>query len=165
MSLFFWRFQGPLFMIVATASYVTNDTLMKLATVGLPPYQVLLLRGVFATLWAVPLLLAVGFARQMPLLLRPSVLLRNSMELIAILSFIIALANMPLANAAALGQITPAPRSARRLLLPGREAGLAKGRSRQPGLCRRADGGTAQRRGHFNLCIAGAVECCVRSRP
>ena len=38
-------FRGPLFMIVATCSYVINDTMMKLATEGLPPYEVLLLRG------------------------------------------------------------------------------------------------------------------------
>ena len=41
--------RGPLFMIVSTGSYVVNDTMMKLATVGLPPYEVLLLRGVAAT--------------------------------------------------------------------------------------------------------------------
>ena len=30
-------FRGPLFMVVSTCSYVINDTLMKLATTGLPP--------------------------------------------------------------------------------------------------------------------------------
>ncbi|RUV47734.1 EamA/RhaT family transporter, partial [Mesorhizobium sp. M5C.F.Ca.IN.020.14.1.1] len=33
--------RGPLFMILSTGSYVVNDTMMKLATVGLPPYEVL----------------------------------------------------------------------------------------------------------------------------
>ena len=31
---------------IATGSYVVNDTMMKLATEGLPPYEVLMLRGV-----------------------------------------------------------------------------------------------------------------------
>ena len=94
-------------MVLATASYEVNDTLMKLATFGLPPYEVLFLRGVAATIWAVPLLLALSLGRQIPLMLRGSVLLRNGLELLAILSFIIALANMPIADATALGQITP----------------------------------------------------------
>ena len=34
-------FRGPLFMVIATGSYVINDTMMKLATVGLPPYDAL----------------------------------------------------------------------------------------------------------------------------
>ena len=38
--------RGPLFMIVSTGSYLVNDTMMKLATAGLPPYEVLFLRGV-----------------------------------------------------------------------------------------------------------------------
>ena len=42
--------RGPLFMIVSTGSYLVNDTMMKLATAGLPPYEVLLLRGAAATL-------------------------------------------------------------------------------------------------------------------
>ena len=40
--------RGPLFMVIATGSYVINDTMMKLATVGLPSYEVLFLRGVAA---------------------------------------------------------------------------------------------------------------------
>ena len=107
MSLLFRPFLGPLCMVFATASYVTNDTLMKLATTGLPPYEVLLLRGVSATLWAVPLLFAVNLSREIPLIFNRFVLLRNGFELVAIMSFIVALANMPIADATALGQITP----------------------------------------------------------
>lgn len=39
-------------MVVSTGSYIVNDTMMKLATAGLPPYEVLFLRGAAATLWA-----------------------------------------------------------------------------------------------------------------
>jgi drug/metabolite transporter (DMT)-like permease len=100
-------FRGPFFMIVATGSYLINDTFMKLATEGLPPYQVLTLRGVAACLWCIPLLVVLGYVRQLPLIVDRRVLLRNTMELFAILSYVVALANMPIADATALGQITP----------------------------------------------------------
>ena len=99
--------RGPLFMIVSTGSYLVNDTMMKLATTGLPPYEVLLLRGAAATLWGVPLLLMLGYARQLPLLFERKVLRRNLFELLAILCYVVALANMQIADSTALGQVTP----------------------------------------------------------
>ncbi|CDX35407.1 conserved membrane hypothetical protein [Mesorhizobium sp. ORS 3359] len=99
--------RGPLFMVVSTGSYLVNDTMMKLATTGLPPYEVLLLRGAAATLWGVPLLLMLGYARQIPLLFEHKVLRRNLFELLAILCYVVALANMQIADSTALGQITP----------------------------------------------------------
>ena len=99
--------RGPLFMVAATCSYVINDTFMKLATDGLPPYEVLFLRAVAACLWSVPILLALGHARNVRLLADPRVLMRNILELGCVLCFIVALANMPIADATALGQVTP----------------------------------------------------------
>jgi S-adenosylmethionine uptake transporter len=99
--------RGPLFMILSTGSYVVNDTMMKLATAGLPPYEVLFLRGMAATLWGIPLLLSLGYARQIPLILERRVLQRNLFELAAILCYVVALANMQIADSTALGQITP----------------------------------------------------------
>ncbi|UVC13497.1 DMT family transporter [Mesorhizobium onobrychidis] len=99
--------RGPLFMILSTGSYVANDTMLKLATVGLPPYEVLFLRGIAATLWGIPLLLALGYAKQIPLILERRVLQRNLLELAAILCYVVALANMQIADSTALGQITP----------------------------------------------------------
>ncbi len=100
-------FRGPLFMVIATGAYVINDTLMKLATEGLPPYEVLFLRGLAAFCLGMPLLFALGHARQVPLLFDRWVLARNFAELIAILCYVVALANMPIADSSALGQITP----------------------------------------------------------
>jgi drug/metabolite transporter (DMT)-like permease len=99
--------RGPLFMLVATGAYVINDTMMKMATVGLPPYEVLFLRGVAAFLWGIPMLLLLGYRSQMRLMFEPRVLTRNVLELVAILSYVVALANMPIADVVALGQITP----------------------------------------------------------
>ncbi|RWA64142.1 DMT family transporter [Mesorhizobium sp.] len=99
--------RGPLFMVVSTGSYLVNDTMMKIATIGLPPYEVLFLRGVAAALWGVPLLVLLGYARQVPLIFERKVLRRNLLELAAILCYVVALANMQIADSTALGQITP----------------------------------------------------------
>ncbi|MET2826951.1 DMT family transporter [Mesorhizobium shangrilense] len=99
--------RGPLFMIVATGSYLVNDTMMKLATAGLPSYEVLFLRGAAATLWGFPLLFLLGYGKQIPLIFDKRVLRRNLLELAAILCYVVALANMQIADSTALGQITP----------------------------------------------------------
>ncbi|TKA98698.1 MAG: EamA/RhaT family transporter, partial [Mesorhizobium sp.] len=99
--------RGPLFMVVSTGSYIVNDTMMKLATAGLPPYEVLFLRGAAATLWGIPLLFMLGYGKQIPLILDTKVLRRNMLELGAILCYVVALANMQIADSTALGQITP----------------------------------------------------------
>ncbi|WP_352934379.1 DMT family transporter [Mesorhizobium sp. M1169] len=99
--------RGPLFMVVSTGSYIVNDTMMKLATAGLPPYEVLFLRGAAATLWGIPLLFMLGYGKQIPLILDAKVLRRNMLELGAILCYVVALANMQIADSTALGQITP----------------------------------------------------------
>lgn len=94
-------------MVVSTGSYIVNDTMMKLATAGLPPYEVLFLRGAAATLWGFPLLFMLGYGKQIPLILDAKVLRRNLLELGAILCYVVALANMQIADSTALGQITP----------------------------------------------------------
>lgn len=94
-------------MILAAGSFVTNDTMMKLATSALPPYEVLMLRGVSGLLFGLPLLMVLGYGRQLPLIAEPRVLARNLCETAAILCFVVALANMPIADATALGQVTP----------------------------------------------------------
>ena len=94
-------------MVIATGSYLINDTLMKLATGGLPPYETLFLRGCMATLWGMPLLFALGYGKNLKQLVAPWVLARNLLETVAILMYVVALANMPIADATALGQITP----------------------------------------------------------
>ncbi|TPJ39433.1 DMT family transporter [Mesorhizobium sp. B2-6-5] len=99
--------RGPLFMIVSTGSYLVNDTMMKLATAGLPSYEVLFLRGAAATLWGFPLLFALGYGKQIPLIFDKRVLRRNLLELAAIPCYVVALANMQIADSTALGQITP----------------------------------------------------------
>lgn len=99
--------RGPLFMVLATGSYVTNDTLMKLATEGLPPYEVLVLRGIAALAWGLPFLVLAGYGRQLPLMFEPRVLFRSLCETAGVLCYIVALAHMPIADVGALAQVTP----------------------------------------------------------
>lgn len=94
-------------MILATGFYVANDTMMKVAIETLPPYQVLTMRGLSAFLWGLPLLLLLGYGRALPHMFERRVLARNLSETGAVLCFIVALANMPIADATAIGQITP----------------------------------------------------------
>lgn len=94
-------------MVAATAVFVVNDTFMKLATEGLPPFQTLFLRGILATCWCLPLVLVTGNGRFIRLVADKWVLLRNGLELCAILCFIVALANMPIADITAISQTAP----------------------------------------------------------
>lgn len=54
-----------------------------------------------------PLLFMLGYGKQIPLILDAKVLRRNMLELGAILCYVVALANMQIADSTALGQITP----------------------------------------------------------
>lgn len=99
--------RGPLFMLASTLSYVINDTMMKIATAALPPYEVLLLRGLSAMIWGFPLLIMLGYGKDLQLIFERRVLVRSLFETFSILAFILALANMQIANATALMQITP----------------------------------------------------------
>lgn len=107
--MFFSRhpYRGALFMICSTGSYIVSDTFMKLATVGLPPYEVLTLRGISATIWGVLLLSFLGQWRIAGRITDRWVSMRNLIELASVLCYIVALANMPIANVVALTQITP----------------------------------------------------------
>ena len=99
--------RGIAFMVIATCVFSANDVLMKLATDGLPPYEVLFLRGVMASLLMFPVILLSGNGRQLKHVVDKWVLVRNMFEFFAVLCFIQALANMPIADLSALGQISP----------------------------------------------------------
>ncbi len=99
--------RGVALMVLATGVFVTNDTFMKLATEGLPPLQVLFLRGVSATIWCVPLLFITGAIKQIRFFADKWVVLRSVVETIAVCLFVVCLANMPIADITALGQLAP----------------------------------------------------------
>jgi drug/metabolite transporter (DMT)-like permease len=99
--------RGILFMVLSTGFFSANDAFMKLATLGLPPFEVLFLRGVMASLIALPVVLLTGNGRVLAQVADRWVLIRNSLEFLAVLCFVVALANMQIADVTALGQISP----------------------------------------------------------
>lgn len=94
-------------MVLATGVFVTNDTFMKLATEGLPPLQVLFMRGISATMWCVPLLFITGAVRQIRFFFDRWIVLRSLVETAAVCLFVVCLANMPIADITAMGQLSP----------------------------------------------------------
>jgi len=94
-------------MLLSTATFLSCDTLMKLAVVDVPPLEVLVLRGAFATCWCIPLLFALGLGRQIRQVANPWALLRATSESCAVMLFIIALSRMPLGDLTAIMQTAP----------------------------------------------------------
>ena len=94
-------------IVLATGAFVANDTCMKLALSDAPPFQVLVMRGIAACLWCLPVVYAMGLIRHLPKAFNPWVVLRSLSEVVAILCFISALAHMPIADLTAIAQISP----------------------------------------------------------
>jgi drug/metabolite transporter (DMT)-like permease len=94
-------------MLLATGTFVANDSCMKLALSDAPPLQVLIMRGIAACLWCLPILLILGHGRDLPKVFNRWVMLRSLCEVFAIMSFILALNQMPIADITAIAQIAP----------------------------------------------------------
>ncbi len=94
-------------MVLATATFVTNDCLMKLALADLPPFEVVIGRGAAAILWCLPMLFAMGLSGKIRLALNPWVLLRALSEGCALLCFMLLLARIPIGDLTAIMQTTP----------------------------------------------------------
>lgn len=99
--------RGIFSMIVATASFVACDSCMKLVMADAEPMQVLFMRGVAACLWCFPLLMVLGYRNHMRGAANKWVLLRALLETVAVGSYVIALARMPIADILAIFQISP----------------------------------------------------------
>jgi drug/metabolite transporter (DMT)-like permease len=99
--------RGIAAMLFATASYVICDTFMKVASEILPPFEVLFVRGIFAVGCCAVLVLALGQGRLIPRGFSKASLLRALFETASVLCYIVALANMPIADAIAIVQTAP----------------------------------------------------------
>jgi drug/metabolite transporter (DMT)-like permease len=100
-------FRGIICMILATGSFVICDSCMKLVMADAEPMQVLFMRGVAACLRCLPLLFILGYRNQIKSAANRWVLLRAACEVIAVMSFVIALARMSIADITAIFQISP----------------------------------------------------------
>jgi drug/metabolite transporter (DMT)-like permease len=99
--------RGIVFMVLAGGTFVANDSFMKLVLADTPPMQVLLMRGMAATLWCLPLVFILGYGRDIHRVVNPWVLLRAAFEILAVTSFILALNHMPIGDITAIFQISP----------------------------------------------------------
>lgn len=94
-------------MVAAAGTFVANDTCMKLALAELPPLEVLAIRGFTACLWCLPLVLVLGQGASLARVANGWPVARALCEFVAIVSFIFALRQMPIADLTAIVQTTP----------------------------------------------------------
>ena len=99
--------RGILWMSASVVVFIFNDALIKLAAETAPAVQVIGLRGVFATLWCLLVLLATGGWRRMKTIAHPAVFTRGLLEAAAALTYLVALSHTPFAIATAVNLSTP----------------------------------------------------------
>ena len=99
--------RGIGFMLAGAGTFVLNDSFMKLALADLPPYEVLVLRGISGTLCALVVLAVMGDLGKLSSGLQRWVFLRGALEVAAILTYILALAHATIGDVTAIFQITP----------------------------------------------------------
>ncbi|WP_374669203.1 DMT family transporter [Ramlibacter sp.] len=99
--------RGILAMSAAMASFVANDSLVKLVSESLPAAQLIFLRGVFATGLLLGIAVLLGAHRGLASLGNGRVLLRAGFDGFATLAYLTSLFHLPLANATAINMATP----------------------------------------------------------
>lgn len=99
--------RGAIFMCLAMAGFTVNDALVKSVTGVMNPRQIILVRGVMTSVLVLLLARHFGAFRSLRLLLDPIVALRIVAEVVAAITYISALGEMPLANASAILQALP----------------------------------------------------------
>lgn len=99
--------RGVLAMSAGMAAFVTNDSLVKYVSQSLPAFQLIFLRGVFATLLLLAVVHAMGHTRRMGSLFDRRVLLRALFDGFATLTYLTSLFHLPIANATAINMATP----------------------------------------------------------
>ncbi len=99
--------RGILAMLAAMVFFVCNDTLMKLAREVYPAGQAITLRTAFALLTALGLVIAFQEGAKLRLATKPIVVLRGLIDAAVTLTFIWALAELPLADVTAILLASP----------------------------------------------------------
>src|SRR5688500_2814985 len=86
-------------VVASQPAFLLNDTLIKLASTTLPMGEIIFLRGFFAAAFIGAVVVATGVHRKLRLLFHGMVLWRALGELGGTFFYLIALFNMPIANA------------------------------------------------------------------
>ena len=99
--------RGIIAILLAMAFFITNDAIIKLASTTFPTSQVMAVRGIFASLFALGIVIAMKETKSLRRLISPLVAFRATLEATVAFMFITALALLPLANINAIMQATP----------------------------------------------------------
>lgn len=99
--------RAALFMTVSLAGFTVNDAITKYMADTMNMGQVMFVRGVFATLFIAALAWHQGALANLRLALHPMVLVRVVGEVVATVTFLIALAQLPIAIVSAVLQALP----------------------------------------------------------
>jgi drug/metabolite transporter (DMT)-like permease len=99
--------RGIIYMVLSGLTFVSCDSFLKLMLLDVPPLQSLVLRGISATTWCLGLITIMGQFKDLPKALNLWTVLRSLAEVVAVTAFILALANVPLADVTAIYQVAP----------------------------------------------------------
>ena len=95
--------KGALYMTLSMAAFTLNDACVKLVAESVPLFQVIFLRGLGTTiLLAIFVQMTTGLRLSFPRRDRPLIAGRTLAEIAAMVTFTLALTNMPIANATAI---------------------------------------------------------------
>jgi drug/metabolite transporter (DMT)-like permease len=99
--------RGIIYMVLSGITFVSCDSFLKLMLREVPPFQSLVLRGIFAMVCCFGLVVALGQLKHLSKAFNIWTLLRSLAEVVAVSCFILALANVPLADITAIYQVAP----------------------------------------------------------
>lgn len=98
---------GVLMMIMAMAAFLANDTIVKHVSASLPTTQLIFVRGVMATVLVLTVARSMGTTIRLGEMARGWVAARASLDAVATLLYLVALFQMPIANATAINLSSP----------------------------------------------------------
>ncbi len=99
--------RGSAYMAVSMAGYAFNDIVIKHLSGSIEIGQSIFIRGIFAVTFIFIFAKFTGKLRPLKTAFRPAILIRSLAEMLATLTFLIALFNIPIANTTAILQALP----------------------------------------------------------
>jgi drug/metabolite transporter (DMT)-like permease len=118
--------RGIMCMVLSGLTFVSCDSFLKMLLLHVPPLQSLVLRGIMATVWCFALLVVLRQTKNLRQAFGFWTLMRSIAEVVAVTSFIFALARVPLATVTAIYQVAPLVVLAGASFIWGERVGLAR---------------------------------------
>ena len=115
--------RGILAVLLASTAFVLNDALIKLVSDELPASEIIVVRGILATLMLIAGVVALGAVRPISILFEPMMLLRVVSAATATVFIVLSLRRLPLATVTVVLQVTPLAVIAGASILYGEKVG------------------------------------------